>query len=183
MFHALPAPTSGEWDRREPARHFLRRDRRRLAGLREQVGTVFKRILIVCMGNICRSPMAEYLFRQRMAGRDIEFASAGLGALVGSPMDAMALQLLAENGIDGSMHRAHQLTPSLLRGADLVLGMEKSQVTAMARLVPEVHGKVYLLDKWLHGKDIPDPYRQQREVFDQVHQLITQGISSWEPYL
>jgi protein-tyrosine phosphatase len=81
------------------------------------------------------------------------------------------------------MHRAHQLTPSLLRGADLVLGMEKSQVTAMARLVPEVHGKVYLLDKWLHGKDIPDPYRQQREVFDQVHQLITQGISSWEPYL
>ncbi|EIL99468.1 phosphotyrosine protein phosphatase [Rhodanobacter thiooxydans] len=144
---------------------------------------MFKRILIVCTGNICRSPVAEYLFRQRMAGRDIEFASAGLGALVGSPMDATALQLLAENGIDGSMHRAHQLTPSILRAADLVLGMEKGHVAAMVRLAPEVHGKVYLFDKWLHGKDIPDPYRQQRKVFEHVHQIITQGISSWESYL
>ena len=143
---------------------------------------MFKRILIVCTGNICRSPVAEYLFRQRMAGRDIEFASAGLGALVGSPMDATALQLLAENGIDGSMHRAQQLTSSILCGADLVLGVEKSHVAAMLRLAPEAHGKVYLLDKW-RGKDIPDPYRQQRKVFEHVHQIITQGVSSWEPYL
>jgi protein-tyrosine phosphatase len=46
------------------------------------------------MGNICRSPTAEYLFRQRMKSRDVKFSSAGLGALVGSPMDATALQLL-----------------------------------------------------------------------------------------
>ncbi len=152
-------------------------------GPREQVGTVYKRILIVCVGNICRSPMAEYLFRQRMATRGIEFSSAGLGALVGSPMDATALQLLAENGIDGTMHRAHQLTPTILRQADLVLGMEKNHVAAMIRLAPEVRDKVYLLDKWLHGNDIPDPYRQQRTVFEHVHEIITQGVSSWEPYL
>jgi protein-tyrosine phosphatase len=144
---------------------------------------VFKRILIVCMGNICRSPTAEYLFRQRMASRDIEFGSAGLGALVGSPMDATALQLLAESGIDGTMHRAHQLTPSMLREADLVLGMEKNHVAAMIQLAPEARGKIYLLDKWLRGSDIPDPYRQQRAAFEHVHEIITQGVSSWEPYL
>lgn len=127
--------------------------------------------------------MAEYLFRQRMASRGLGFSSAGLGALVGSPMDATALQLLAEDGIDGTLHRAHQLTPSMLREADLVLGMEKSHVMAMVRLAPEVHGKVYLFDKWLHGSDIPDPYRQQRTAFEHVHEIITLGVNSWEPYL
>lgn len=144
---------------------------------------MFKRVLIVCMGNICRSPTAEYLFRQRMESRGIEFGSAGIGALVGSPMDANALQLLAEDGIDGSMHRARQLTPPMLREADLVLGMEKNHLGAMIQFVPEINGKVYLLDKWLNGSDIPDPYRQQRAAFEHVHEIITQGVSSWEPYL
>ena len=144
---------------------------------------MFKQILIVCMGNICRSPMAEYLFRQRMKSRDVKFVSAGIGALVGSPMDATALQLLAESGIDATMHRAHQLTPPMLREADLVLGMEKNHLAAMIQLAPEANGKVYLLDKWLHGNDIPDPYRRQRTVFEHVHEIITQGVSSWEPYL
>jgi protein-tyrosine phosphatase len=118
-----------------------------------------------------------------MGSRGIEFGSAGLGALVGSPMDATALQLLAESGIDGTMHRAHQLTPFMLREADLVLGMETNHVTAMIQLAPEARGKVYLLDKWLRGGDIPDPYRQQRAAFEHVHEIITQGVSSWEPYL
>ena len=156
---------------------------RRWLGLQEYVDTVFKRILIVCMGNICRSPTAEYLFRQRMKSRGVKFSSAGLGALVGSPMDATALQLLAENGIDGAMHRAHQLTPSMLREVDLVLAVEKSHVAAMIQLAPEIHGKVHMLGKWLNGSDIPDPYRQQRAAFEHVHEMITQGVSSWEPYL
>jgi protein-tyrosine phosphatase len=144
---------------------------------------VFKRVLIVCMGNICRSPTAEYLFRQRMESRDISFSSAGIGALVGRPMDANALQLLAEDGIDGSMHRAHQLTPFMLREADLILGMEKNHLGAMIQFAPEVNGKVYLLDKWMNGSDIPDPYRQHRAAFEHVHEIITQGVRSWEPYL
>ncbi len=151
--------------------------------IREYVGTVFKRILIVCMGNICRSPTAEYLFRQHLGSRDIAFGSAGLGALDGSPMDATSLQLLTENGIDGTMHRARQLTPSMLREADLVLGMEKNHVVAMIQLAPEVRGKVYLLDKWLDGSDIPDPYRQQRAAYEHVHEMITQSVRSWETYL
>lgn len=154
-----------------------------LARDREYDGAVFERVLIVCMGNVCRSPTAEYLFRQRTGSRHVAFSSAGLYAPAGRPMDATALQLLAESGIDGSMHRARQLTPSMLREADLVLGMEMSHVDAMIRLSPEIRGKVYLLDKWLNGNDIPDPYRQQRTAFEYVHEMIIKGVDSWKIYL
>ncbi|MBN8713364.1 MAG: low molecular weight phosphotyrosine protein phosphatase [Xanthomonadales bacterium] len=144
---------------------------------------MFKRIMTVCIGNICRSPTAEYLLRQRLASRDIELCSAGLGAVVDHPMDATALQVLAEHGVDGAAHRARQLTVAMLREADLVLGMEKRHVDAMIGMAPEASGKIFMLDKWLQGRDIPDPYRQQRAAFDHVHRMITQGIDSWLPYL
>lgn len=144
---------------------------------------MFKRILTVCIGNICRSPTAEYLFRQHLAPRDVQLSSAGLGALTGYPMDATAMQVLGEHGIDGTAHHARQLTPAMLREADLVLGMEKSHVDAMIRLAPEASGKIFMLDKWLQGRDIPDPYRQQRIAFDHVYGMITQGVDSWLRYL
>jgi protein-tyrosine phosphatase len=144
---------------------------------------VFNRVLTVCIGNICRSPTAEYLFRQRLAPRGIQLSSAGLGALAGHPMDATALQLLTEHDIDGAAHRARQLTPAMLREADLVLGMEKSHVAAMVRLAPEASGKIFLLDKWVQGRDIPDPYRQQRIAFEHVYDTIVQGVDSWLRYL
>ena len=98
-------------------------------------------------------------------------------------MDATALQLLAEHGIDGAAHRARQLTPSMLREADLVLGMEKSHVDAMVRLAPEASGKIFIFDKWLQGRDIPDPYRQQRAAFEHVYDMVAQGVDSWLRYL
>ena len=151
--------------------------------LEESFSKMSKRILTVCIGNICRSPTAEYLLRERLASRDIQLSSAGLGALAGYPMDATALQLLAEQGIDGAAHRARQLTPAMLREADLVLGMEKNHVDAMVRLAPEASGKIFILDKWLQGRDIPDPYRQQRPPFEHVYGMIAQDIDSWLRYL
>jgi protein-tyrosine phosphatase len=144
---------------------------------------VFKRILIVCMGNICRSPAAEYLFRERMGGRGIELCSAGLVALVGNPMDATVLELLSENGVDGTSHRAHQLTASMLLQADLVLGMEKSHVDTIVKYAPEVRGKVYLLDKWLGGRDVPDPFGKPRSVFESVYDMVMGGVESWAAHL
>jgi len=144
---------------------------------------VFHRILIVCIGNICRSPTAEFLFRRALADRNIEWGSAGLGALVDKPMDPVALELLAEHGMDGSAHRARQLTPALLRNADLVLGMEKGHIASMMRMAPEASGKIMLLDKWGMAADIPDPYRQQRVAFEHVYGLIERSVAGWLPYL
>ncbi len=144
---------------------------------------MFKRILVVCVGNICRSPTAEYLLRERLASLDIQVTSAGLHAMADYPMDAMALQVMSDHGIDGAAHRARQIDTAMLRASDLVLGMEKTHVAAMMRLAPEASGKIFVLDKWVQGRDIPDPYRQQRPAFDHVYSLIAQGVDSWLPYL
>jgi protein-tyrosine phosphatase len=144
---------------------------------------VFKRILTVCAGNICRSPTAEYLFRQQAAACGIHCSSAGLGALVGQPMDRTALQLLVDHGLDGSAHRARQLVPAMLHEADLVIAMEAAHVAAMIRFAPEASGRIFLLDKWLHRRDIPDPYRQQRVAFEHVYDMIDAAVASWVPYL
>jgi protein-tyrosine phosphatase len=145
---------------------------------------MFKRILIVCVGNICRSPTAEYLLRDRL-GKDhgAQVGSAGLGAMAGCAMDTTSLALLREHGVNGEAHCARQLDSALLRQSDLILAMEKSHVAAMVRMAPEASGKIFLLDRWLDGRDIPDPYRQQRPAYEHVYGLIEQGVNSWLRYL
>jgi protein-tyrosine phosphatase len=145
---------------------------------------VIKHVLVVCIGNICRSPTAEFLFRQKLVNRNnIHVSSAGLGALVGRPMDDHAIQILREHGIDAATHRARQLDQKMLREADLVLAMERRHLNAAARLAPEASGKMFLLDKWHEANDVPDPYRQSRRVFENVYALIERGVSSWLRYL
>ena len=149
---------------------------------------MFNRILMVCIGNICRSPTAEYLLRARLLQSsgphaDIQVASAGLSAMVGYPMDATAAQVMLDHGVDGVSHQARQLTPAILRESDLVLVMEKSHAAAIGRMAPEATGKVFLLGKWQNDTAIPDPYGQQREAFDHVYQLIERGVAGWLPHL
>jgi len=145
---------------------------------------MFQRILIACVGNICRSPTAEYLFRERLGpSHGATVSSAGINAMTGYPMDPSALDLLREHGVDGEAHVARQLDARLLREADLVLAMERGHVDAIRRMAPEASGKVFLLDKWLHSRDIPDPYRQRRAAYEQAYNLIEQGVSSWLRYL
>lgn len=144
---------------------------------------MFKRILVVCIGNICRSPTAEFLFRERLKHRGIHVSSAGLKALVGRPMDDNAMQILKEHGIDATEHRAQQVDPAMLRKADLILSMERKHLAAVARLAPEVSGRLFLLDKWNNASDVPDPYRQPRHVFENVHAMIDRGVESWLRYL
>lgn len=144
---------------------------------------MFQRILLVCVGNICRSPTAEYLLRHRLDDASVHISSAGLGALEDHPMDATAASLLLEHGIDASGHRGRQLSTSMLRDADLVLVMEREHAARIARLAPEASGKVLLLGKWLGEKEIPDPYRQSRPAFEHVYGLIDQAVARWLAYL
>ena|ERR1700754_3955777 len=145
---------------------------------------MFERILIVCVGNICRSPTAEYLLRQRLGdGHASEVSSAGLSAMTGYPIDATALQVLQEHDVDGTRHRARQLNTALLRQSSLILAMEKGHVAEIGRMAPEASGKVFMLSRWSGGNDVPDPYRQERVAFEHVFALIDQGVSSWLRYL
>jgi protein-tyrosine phosphatase len=144
---------------------------------------MFQNILIVCVGNICRSPAAEALLLHRLQGKGLSIASAGIGALVGNPMDKTAHEVLNEHGLEHGSHRARQINSEMLHKADLILAMEQSHIQHIRQIAPEVHGKTFLLGKWLDDTEIPDPYRQSKPAFEHVHSLLTQSVESWLPYL
>lgn len=147
------------------------------------VPEVFNSVLFICVGNICRSPTAEFLMRHAGVGSRLRVSSAGLGALVGQGMDPLALALLHEHGLDGNSHRARQVDADMLAGADLILAMERRHLNALIRQAPEVSGKAFLLGKWQDEREIPDPYRQSYAAFQQSYGLIDEGVRSWCRYL
>jgi protein-tyrosine phosphatase len=144
---------------------------------------MFNKILVVCVGNICRSPTVEALLKSRLAHRGIDVSSAGLGALVDKPMDSTALEVLREHGGDLPDHKGRQLTREHLQQADVILAMEKRHVDRIVEMAPEVRGKTFLLGKWQGNQEISDPYRQQKVAFEHVYQLMAQGVDSWSQKL
>ncbi|WP_082855460.1 low molecular weight protein-tyrosine-phosphatase [Paraburkholderia phytofirmans] len=144
---------------------------------------MFHHILIVCTANICRSPIAEVLFRERLTDRSICVDSAGLSALVGREMCKDAAKMLSENGYDGSRHRAQQLTMPMLHSADLVLVMQDDQVSGIVGMAPEARGKVLLLGKWQGDATVPDPYRLSKAAYQHAYRLIDQAVESWIKYI
>ena len=138
------------------------------------------RVLVVCMGNICRSPMAEGLLRARFGRRPrFQVSSAGVSALDGYPADPEAVALMQARGIDISTHRARQLTPELVATHDLVLVMERGHEAAVLSIAPAGRGKVHTIGKF-GNFDVPDPYRQPREAFEEALRLCERGIDDYE---
>lgn len=137
---------------------------------------MIRRILVVCIGNICRSPMAEGLLKRALPDRQI--SSAGLGALLGRGADPIAVQLMAEQGIDIGAHRARMLTDALVRESDLILVMDSQQQQQIATEYPHTRGKVFRLGESAK-RDIPDPYRQSEEVFRSSLHLIQDECGAW----
>jgi protein-tyrosine phosphatase len=141
---------------------------------------VLDRVLMVCVGNICRSPMAEALLRARFGRRGRgRVESAGLAALVGHAADPFAVALMGERGIDLASHRARQLTGGLVASADLVIAMEDGHVREIEALVPGSRGRVHRIGKF-GGFDVPDPYGEPRAAFERALALIERGLDEFE---
>lgn len=145
---------------------------------------MFNRILMVCTGNICRSPMAEALLVQRLRSRHSStmVSSAGIAALVGRPVEAEAQALLRKRGLDVSAHRARQLTPELIRSFDLILVMEATQQRAVEAMLSSARGRVHRLGRF-GDFDIPDPYRRGPAAFRRALTLIERGLDGLETVL
>jgi glycine hydroxymethyltransferase len=143
-----------------------------------------KTILFVCTGNVCRSPMAEGIFRHTVKGRgDYRVVSAGLGAMEGQPPSTYAVQAVRELGIDISTQRSRMLTPDLVNNADYIFGMTHSHIDTVMMLYPGAAEKTFLVrefDETLDQfeKDISDPIGGSYEVYLNCRDQIEQGIAS-----
>ncbi|AOR64657.1 protein-tyrosine-phosphatase [Pectobacterium wasabiae] len=138
---------------------------------------MFDSILVVCVGNICRSPTGERLLKQALPSKKI--SSAGLGALVGKPADAVAADVANQHNLSLDGHEAQQLTSALCRQYDLILVMEKGHIDGVCRIAPEVRGKTMLFGRWLNQQEIADPYRKSREAFEFVYLQLEQSAQKW----
>ena len=140
---------------------------------------MIEHILVICVGNICRSPMAEALLKNALRNqRDITVESAGLGAMVDWPAAEHAEALIAERGLDISGHKARQLTPELLQWADLVLVMEGGHKKAIETEDPTVRGKVFRLGEW-QDRDIQDPFKKPKAEFEKILRQIDSCANDW----
>lgn len=149
------------------------------------------RIIFVCTGNICRSPMAEVVLRalahQRGLGSRVVSSSAGTGDWhLGERADDRTLQSLERHGYDGSQHRARQFSAASFAENDLIVALDRTHeriLRAWARSEDD-EGKVTLLrayDPLASSMDVPDPYYAGPEMFDSVLTMIetaTRGLFS-----
>jgi len=142
-------------------------------------------VLFVCLGNICRSPLAEGILRQglteaALAGL-VRIDSAGTGNWhAGDPPDPRSIAVAASHAIDISAQRARQLAPGDYDRFDLILAMDRSnEATLRARAPSSRHDRIFLfLDHTLGRRaDVPDPYHGGDTGFEDVYQLLLEGCS------
>ena len=147
------------------------------------------RICFVCTGNICRSPMAETIFRElvRKAGYEgaITVISAGTGDWhVGEPSDGRTTSALSAHGYDGSRHRAKQFDPEWFDNLDLVVVFDRSQERILRAWAnsEQDRGKVQMLLSFDSEQaavvDVPDPYYSDAAMFDSVLGMIEKASAA-----
>ena len=143
-----------------------------------------KKILFVCTGNVCRSPMAEGMLRHMLRGRDdIQVASAGLGALDGLHVTDVAAEVVAELGVDISSHLSQSLNSDLVRQADFIFVMTRQHQDALQTLFPSASEKTFLLREFEgssagENKDIADPIGQTVEIYRRTRDQIRDALPS-----
>jgi len=140
-------------------------------------------ILFVCLGNICRSPLAEGVFREvlREKGQEhlFEIDSAALGDWhVGQPPDPRSVAAARRHGLDISGQKCRQVNPEDFRHFDLIFGMDRDNTRRLQHLAPpDTRERVHLFLEYALGRpeEVPDPYYEDEESFEAVYRMIREA--------
>jgi protein-tyrosine phosphatase len=134
------------------------------------------RVLVLCHGNICRSPFAAAVLAARIPA--LEVCSAGLHASDGSPADPVAVKCAGRMGVSLAAHRSVRVGPDALAWADLILVMQGAHAAAIERDWPRFHSRVRLLGDYLPGPPylLADPWGLEEQVFDSVFARVVRAV-------
>lgn len=144
-----------------------------------------KRLVFVCTGNTCRSPMAEYLLKHRMEEKypylldKYEIISRGILYLEGNPISEEVKNLLQEEGINVRDHRSRRLNREILLSSDLIIVMEKKHRDYILNIEPTLEPRIFLLSKFSpegEERDIPDPISKPLERYRDVYVTIKEAV-------
>lgn len=142
--------------------------------------TAMREIVMVCFGNVCRSPMAEALLQraldERLGAGAVLVTSAGIAASDGFPPSRGTIRAMADRGIDARRHRSRELTASWAARAFLLYCMEEYQVERVRAMAP-VDGRARLMG----DEEVPDPLGSGQEAYDavaeQIERLLPQVVA------
>ena len=141
---------------------------------------MFKSILILCIGNICRSPVAEGILKklseQHQLGLTV--SSAGVHAMVDDPAQPHSIAVASENGIDIKSHRARQLTADIIQAHDLILVTDEPVRRIVMQQYPFATGKIKKLGNF-RNQEIVDPYRKPKKDFETMYVDIEGCLQDW----
>jgi len=145
--------------------------------LRKHVPRPVRKMLILCKGNVCRSPFAAELLRQRvrLLGLSIHVASAGIDAASNQEAHPLAKRMAQQYGVSLSAHRTTPLSQDMVSEADLILVMDTGQVRSMREHHPQSARKLFLLGQFGSelNYEIQDPYGASSEMFARCYDQIT----------
>ena len=139
-----------------------------------------KKILFVCSGNTCRSPLAAAIANKIFSdeGHDFDISSAGTSALDGLPASRFAVEVAKSRSVELSNHQSRLLNRTLVREADLIVTMAASHRDTVGIIEPAALDHTYLLTEFCDDEDgdIPDPIGMGKGTYEATYTLIDKCV-------
>ena len=151
----------------------------------DETGSQLKKVLVVCTGNTCRSPMAAGWLNQKLAGKGWKAESAGVAAWGGGRASPEAIEVMREIGIDISSHRTRALSRALVEEAHVILAMTEGHRREIAHHFPDAIHKTFLVRGFgaERARDVADPVGLPADAYRHTRDELVRALGDFLLYL